>query len=99
MDPHSYAKASQARTKSFDLKLRVDFETRVLSGEVTLHFVAPSQGPLDLDTRGLIIESCSVPHRLHAPDPILGARLELTLPAGAAQVTIRYRTARDASAL
>jgi leukotriene-A4 hydrolase len=98
-DPHSYADPAQARTRSFDLKLRIDFETRRLHGEVTLHFAAPASGRLDLDTRGLVIESCSAPHTLHAADPILGARLEVTLPAGATSVRLEYTTAKDASAL
>jgi aminopeptidase N len=100
LDPHSYADASQARTRGFDLSARVDFDARSISAEVTLHFAEPaSGGPLDLDTRGLSIDWASVPCVLHAPEPILGARLTLALPPGARSVTLRYRTAPDASAL
>src|SRR5438876_114949 len=99
LDPHSYADAAQARTRSFDFSAAVDFATRTLRCEVTLQLADAKPGPLDLDTRGLTIDSVSVPHTLHPPDPILGARLELQLPAGATQVTLKYRTSPEASAL
>ncbi|MBK7857479.1 MAG: M1 family metallopeptidase [Archangiaceae bacterium] len=99
LDPHSYADSAQARTRSFDLSARIDFETRTLTARVTLSFEQPSQGTLDLDTRGLTILSSSVPHRLHPAEPILGSRLELTLAPGTKSVTLEYRTAPDASAL
>src|SRR4051812_27174788 len=99
LDPHSYADESQARTRSFDFNATVDFEARVLHATITLELDAPARGgPLDLDTRGLLIESASVPFTLHAPEPILGARLTLELPAGAKSVTVKYRTEPDASA-
>ena len=106
LDPHSYADAAQPRTRSFDLKARVDFETRTLAGEVALQLSAPSPaGPFDLDTRGLTIDSVqddagrTLRFQLHRPDPILGSRLEVQLPQGCTGVRVRYRTAPDASAL
>src|SRR3954466_10174630 len=95
LDPHSYADGAQARTRSFDLQARIDFATRTLSGRVTLNLAQPSKGRLDLDTRGLTIESASVPFTLHPPEPIFGARLELTLPEGTTQVSIVYRTSPE----
>lgn len=107
LDPHSYADDTQPRTKAFDWKASVDFSTRVLHAEVTLHFVKPAEGgPLDLDTRALTIDAVllgpngtTLEHKLHAADPILGGRLEITVPAGAEVVHIRYRTSPEASAL
>jgi aminopeptidase N len=105
LDPHSYADPAHARTASFDWAARVDFTSRTLSAEVTLHFASPASGPLDLDTRELTIESAStldgapVPFSLHPADPILGSRLTLQLPASTSAVRIRYRTAPTASAL
>ena len=107
LDPHSYADDTQLRTSAFDWKARVDFAAREIHAEVTLHFAAPSAvgGPLDLDTRALRIDSVVGPDdapldfTLHAADPILGSRLEITVPAGATSVRIRYRTAPEASAL
>lgn len=99
LDPHSYADTAQAVTKSFDLSLEVDFESRTLRGKVTLRFAAPVTGRLDLDTRELVIEGADVPFVLHPPEPILGSRLELTLPPGTTAVELRYRTSPQASAL
>lgn len=105
-DPHSYTDDSQPLTRSFDWNARVDFDTRVLTCTVTLTFAEPAAGgPLDLDTRGLVIErvedlgSAELRHVLHPADPVLGQRLEITVPAGTSHVRIRYRTSPEASAL
>ena len=106
LDPHSYADDTQPRTKSFDWKASVDFGARTIRAEITLRFAAPAPGgPLDLDTRALAIEAvldgdgAAIPFALHAADPILGSRLEVTVPKGAESVRIRYRTSPEASAL
>jgi leukotriene-A4 hydrolase len=105
-DPHSYTDDTQPLTRSFDWFARVDFDTRVLTCTVTLTFTKPAAGgPLDLDTRGLTMErvedpsGAELPYVLHPVDTILGQRLEITLPVGATQVRIRYRTSPEASAL
>jgi aminopeptidase N len=99
-DPHSYADDAQPQVSRFSWRASVDFATRTLECEVDLHFAHPSQGPVDLDTRGLTIHRVvGATHELHAPEEILGARLRLTLPAATTKVTIAYRTAPDASAL
>jgi hypothetical protein len=60
---------------------------------------------LDLDTRDLEIggvfdsEGRPLRHTLHPPEPILGRRLSLELPAGTSAVRIVYRTSPEASAL
>lgn len=106
LDPHSYADDTQPRTKSFEWKARVDFAARVLHAEVILSFAEPAAGgPLDLDTRALSIDAvldesgATLQHALHAPDPILGSRLEVAVPAGARSIRITYRTSPEASAL
>ncbi len=105
LDPHSYADTDQPQTRSIDLTLRADFERRVLEGEIALHFRAPGSGPLDLDTRDLRIDAVTLldgtplPHDLFAPEPILGARLRIDLPRGAAGVRVRYATSPAATAL
>jgi leukotriene-A4 hydrolase len=105
LDPHSYARDDQPRTASIDLALRADFSRRTLEGEIVLNFREPGGGELDLDTRDLRIDAVTaldgtpLPHDLAAPEPILGARLRIALPAGAAGVRIRYRTSPLASAL
>ena len=106
LDPHSYADDTQPRTKMFDWRASVDFSGRVLNAEITLHFAEPAGGgPLDLDTRALVIDAvldangAPLAYTLHAADPILGSRLEIALPSGAESVHIRYRTSPEASAL
>jgi leukotriene-A4 hydrolase len=105
LDPHSYNDDSQVETESLALAARVDFDTRTLHAEAELAFRAPGGGTLDLDTRDLAIEAVvdqdrrPLPFVLHPAEPILGARLELTLPPGTRAVRIRYRTSPDASAL
>lgn len=105
-DPHSYADDRQPRTRALEWNARVDFVARVLHAEVTLRFAEPAAGgPLDLDTRALEIEAVEaedgapLAYTLHPADPILGSRLEVTLPAGASAVRVRYRTSPEASAL
>ena len=105
LDPHSYNDSSQPETESLDWKARVDFRTRQLHAEVTLTLKEASAGPLDLDTRELDIravvdaEGKPLPFLLSPPEPILGSRLRVELPAGVRQVTVRYRTSPEASAL
>jgi aminopeptidase N len=108
LDPHSHHDSEQATMQSFDLRVRVDFERRVLEGEVSVRLAASEArrrgGSLDLDTRDLevhSVQSAGQPLRfeLGRPDPVLGTRLRLTLPPDTEQVTIRYRTSQRASAL
>src|SRR5882672_5068028 len=105
LDPHSYADTAQPQTRSIDLALRADFDRRVLEGEIALHFRTPGSGPLDLDTRELRIDAVTsldgrpLRHELFAPEPILGARLRIDLPRGAAGVRVRYETSPAATAL
>ena len=106
LDPHSYADDSQPRTKHFDWRARVDFETRTIDAEVTLQFAEPAKGgDLDLDTRALDLKSVTgedgqaLPYVLHPAQAIFGSRLSITVPAGAERVTIAYRTSPEASAL
>ena len=62
-DPHSYGNPEQIRVKRVELDLSADFERRALSGSATLTVErqpgCPPGTPLDLDTRGLTIESVS----------------------------------------
>ena len=109
LDPHSHHDSEQAETASFDLRVRVDFERRVLDGEVTLNLAAGEArrrgGALDLDTRDLQIRSVysargeALKYELGRPDPVLGARLRVTLPPDTERLTIRYRTSDQATAL
>jgi len=105
LDPHSFNDDQQPSVEHFDWRAQVDFATRRLNASVTLRLATPGEGPLDLDTRGLEIQAVTgedgrpLAHQLAAPEPILGARLRVTLPPATRQLSIRYRTAPDASAL
>ncbi|RKH98194.1 M1 family metallopeptidase [Corallococcus sp. AB038B] len=105
LDPHSYNDSTQPETETLDWKARVDFRTRRLHAEATLTLKEASAGPLDLDTRGLDIRGVvdaqgrPLPYILSPPEPILGSRLRIELPAGLKQLTVRYRTSPEASAL
>jgi leukotriene-A4 hydrolase len=105
LDPHSFADSDQPVTERIDLSLRIDFDQRVLTGDVVLRFREASAGPLDLDTRDLRIasveslEGAPIHYELAAPERILGARMRVQLPPGSSAVRIRYSTSPHASAL
>src|ERR1700704_1962493 len=98
LDPHSYADDRQPQTESFALTARVDFATKTITAEVVLTFREPGRGSLDLDTRDLTIERVedargrTVAFHLHPADPVIGARLAITLPDTTPSIKIRYRT-------
>ena len=105
-DPHSYCDDTQPEIASLDWQVRVDFEARRLDGAVTLELTAPAAaaGPIDLDTRELDVHrvhagEAALAWELAAPEPILGARLRVELPAGTQRFTVEYRTTPGASAL
>ncbi|MEW5854625.1 MAG: M1 family metallopeptidase [Myxococcota bacterium] len=105
LDPHSYADSTQPAATHLDLKLHVDFARKTLEGSAALTFASDASGPVDLDTRGLtihdVVDAAGKPvrHELSAAEPILGSRLRVHLPSGTRQVTIRYTTSPDATAL
>lgn len=105
LDPHSFADDTQPETEELWLHARVDFETKVITGEVTLRFRSPGGGAIDLDTRDLTIDRVmntngdDLPFVLHPPEPHLGARLSIQIGPPTAQIRIQYRTSPDASAL
>jgi aminopeptidase N len=105
IDPHSYFDTDQPRTKHVRLRWQVDFHTRQLTGDATLVFEVSAAGPVDLDTKGLTIAAVQTPTGRNVPyvlgdnDPILGQKLQLTLPAQTSEVTIAYRTSPEAVAL
>ena len=107
IDPHSYFDDAQPRTQSWHLRLRVDFDRKVLEGEATLVFPGHGvEGLLDLDTKGLIIHRVYVtatntplPFEWGEEDPILGRRLRLHLPVNTMGITLAYETSPDALGL
>ena len=103
---HSYARPEEARVQHVALDLRIDFESRTLSGTATLTLVrVPSAERVILDVKDLVIESvaddggASLPFESGARDPILGSPLAVSLRPDTTQVVVRYRTPPDAAAL
>ena len=103
-DPHSHTDLTQPRQKHLVWKAEVDFAARTLRATATLRFDRGG-APVDLDSRGLVIESVTSPDggplrfELGPSQPILGQRLRITLPPGVDTCVVRYRTGPDASAL
>ena len=104
-DPHSFWDDRQSRITSFDWRVRVDFSAKRLECEVDLAFdreIADGEN-VDLDTRGLEIVEVrangrAIAFALGDETPILGRRLRLA-PGTTRSITVKYRTATDASAL
>lgn len=109
-DVHTYANPEQVKIEHLRLDLIVDFEQRVLRGDVTLEFTR-SQGtdPITLDTRALKVlgaeysldgsEWQQTEFRLGEDDPILGAPLDVDVPISAGKLRIHYETTSGATAV
>ena len=105
LDPHSFFDADQPRTQHLDLDVAVDFDRKRVTGQVMLVLDRPSSGPLDLDSRGLVITSVRtatgrpVSFERGPEERILGSRLRLLPPAGTERVIIAYETGPEATGL
>ena len=105
LDPHSYYDTDQPKTRHLDLNWFIDFGRHQIDGSVALELEKPSRGPMDLDTKGITIQSIyaqggnPVSYELAEEEPILGRRLRLDLPGGTTSVTINYATSPEAVAL
>ena len=103
-DPHSHTDLTQPRQKHLVWKAEVDFAARTIHATATLRFDRGG-APVDLDSRGLAVESVTsvdgrpFPFELGPSEPILGERLRITLAPGVDTCVIRYGTSPDASAL
>ena len=103
-DPPSWCDDTQPVTRHIDLDLKVDFGRRSLSGVATLTFVEPGSGHLDLDARGLMIDSVSsgggeIPWRQAETESVKGDRIRIELPAATESITLAYTTGPGATAL
>ena len=111
LDPLSYARYDQVKTRAVHLDLKADFDKKSLSGfaVLSLNWIDKSARTLDLDTRGLTIakvEAASpgggwttVPYTLDKPDEKKGQALRVTLARQSEKVRIWYRTSPTAPAL
>ncbi len=107
IDPHSYTDPSQGTIAKLRWQLAVDFPLSRLRGVAELELAEPGSGPLDLDTRELLIDSVTVDGapvawKLHAPEKgqeFMGARLCVERPRNTQTIRVEYRTTPSASAL
>ncbi len=108
-DIHSWA-SPDVRVVHMDLAWMVQFDQRILDGDVTYHLErsTPTAGPLRLDARGLEILGAEAgvqdamqetTWNLGPEDPVKGSELTVDLPEGADRARVRYRTSPDASGL
>ena len=109
-DPHSYADTDHVQLTQLDWAARVFFDTRRIVATLRLGFVGSPSAPaiVDLDTRALQIRSVKLAgadlrFTLDENDVVLGERLRIELPPGAAQaggaLDIAYEIGASASAL
>ena len=111
LDPLSYARYDQVRTRALHLDLKADFDKKTLSGFAvhTLDWRDKGARQLDLDTYGLSISKVeasarlggwrSVPFTLDKADPKKGQALHISLSRQPDKVRIWYRTSPQAPAL
>lgn len=111
LDPLSYARYDQVKTKALHLDLKADFTRKTLEGyaELTLDWLDKKANTLDLDTRDLAIAKIEaqdakgvwrkVDYRLGATDARMGQPLQVKVRGQPHKVRIHYRTAPTASAL
>ncbi len=109
-DPHSYARAKEARVSHLDLDIVVDFEQSILHGTAVLGIEKTrSAKKVVLDSKGLKIEKVSIsPNRLDEQDvafelgpddPILGQSLTIPIEENTVFIHIVYATSPEAEAL
>ncbi len=109
-DPHSFSRPEEVAVTHLDLDLAADFTARRLAGEAVFRVQrhAASADRLILDSRDLDISAVeartggawqAVDWHLGEADAVLGAPLEIALPAGADRVRVQYRTRPEASGL
>jgi aminopeptidase N len=108
-DPHSFRDDTQPVVEHLSWDVRTDFGTRTLDAVAELRLRSGgagsrAAGPLDLDTRDLVIASVTADgadttFELGRADPVMGSRLRIALPAGTAAVRICYRTSSQSTAL
>ncbi|MEL6105056.1 MAG: M1 family aminopeptidase/hydrolase, partial [Planctomycetota bacterium] len=108
--PHSFARPDEAVVKHLHLDLKVDFETKTLSGSalLTVRRTRADAKRLILDTQGLEVASVTcdskpLDWKLGESKTQLGRPLEITLPAGDRvadnEIKVEYQTRPSAAAL
>lgn len=109
-DMFSFAQPEVVQIQDLQLDLKLDFESRQLSGwaTYTLDWKTSAPKSLVLDTRDLTIHAVQgldagqwhdLDYALDAPDPVFGAKLSITSPMPFPRIRLRYTTSAQASGL
>jgi leukotriene-A4 hydrolase len=103
-DYHSFSNPDEVKVTHLDLDITVDFEQKILTGNVELDYkkLKPSANSLVLDTRDLTILNVTangenIPYVLAPQDSFLGAALTIELPKEGNAVNVEYHTSPQAS--
>lgn len=111
IDEHSYAEPAKVAIKDLTLDLKVDFDTKTLSGTATyqLDWKDAAATALVLDSRDLTIAAVEgtdakgawspLKFALAAADPVLGSKLTIETPQRNPEVRVTYTTSPNASGL
>ena len=111
LDPLSYSRYDQVKTRDLHIDLKADFAKKTLSGfaELSLDWMDKSARTLDLDTRELSISRIEalgangkwgpLKYTLDKADEAKGQALRIAVSGQPQKVRIHYRTAPSASAL
>lgn len=105
IDIHTFALPEEAKITHLDLKLNVDFDTKMLSGVATYNIeVQNNIDKIYLDTRSLTIENVEVDGQkanfeLATEDKNLGQKLTIPVTPQSQKVSITYKTSSTAEAL
>ena len=104
-DIHTFAVPKEAKITHLDLKLNVDFDTKILSGVATYDIdVQNGADKIYLDTRSLTIENVEVDGQkvnfeLENEVAHLGQKLSVPVTDQSKRITIAYKTSSEAEAL
>lgn len=106
-DPHSFAEPLQAVVKHLDLNIKVDFDTKIISGKASWMIENPSKGDeIIFDTRNLKISKVSLGDEekettfsLGDDTKFMGQALKVKIDGTTSRVNIHYSSSADAAAV
>jgi len=105
LDKHSLSKPNEAITEHLDLDLTVDFTEKTLTGIAKYDIRSFGASEIVIDTKDLIIskvhtnKGVSTDYHLSESTPYLGSALHIPIDEDITQITIYYKTSKDAAAL
>lgn len=106
-DPHSFAEPHEAVVKHLDLNIKVDFDTKIISGIASWTIENPSKGDeIIFDARNLKISKITLgddvketTFNLGDETDFLGQALQVKIDEATTKVNIHYTTSADAAAV